>query len=106
MPVPHFGVVLPWQQWQELSDRLKSQAIEFVIEPYVRFEGQVGEQATLGDGLGLFGDGIDANDGVAFSDEKDRIGAQGLLAMTEPEVLGERIPVRAEIAAWLREQKK
>jgi extradiol dioxygenase family protein len=47
VPVPHFGVVLEWDQWQTLADRLKSRNIEFVIEPYVRFEGQVGEQATM-----------------------------------------------------------
>ena len=47
VPVPHFGVVLPWQDWQNLADHLKQAGIEFVIEPYVRFEGEVGEQATM-----------------------------------------------------------
>ena len=47
VPVPHFGVVLAWQQWHDFSERLKQHQIKFVIEPYVRFEGQVGEQATL-----------------------------------------------------------
>ena len=47
VPVPHFGVVLPWDQWHQLSEKLKSLGTEFVIEPYVRFEGQVGEQATM-----------------------------------------------------------
>ncbi len=47
VPVPHFGVVLPWQQWEALSERLKELNTKFVIEPYVRFEGQVGEQATM-----------------------------------------------------------
>jgi len=47
VPVPHFGVVLEWDVWQSLSKSLKSQGIEFVIEPYIRFEGQVGEQATM-----------------------------------------------------------
>ena len=47
VPVPHFGVVLSWDQWQQLADRLKSMNIEFLIEPYVRFAGQVGEQATM-----------------------------------------------------------
>ena len=46
VPVPHFGVVLPWDEWQSLANRLKGK-VEFVIEPYVRFEGQVGEQATM-----------------------------------------------------------
>lgn len=47
VPVPHFGVVLTMQQWRELRDRLQSQGMTFVIEPHIRFEGQVGEQATM-----------------------------------------------------------
>ena len=47
VPVPHFGVVLPWEEFEKLADKLKSQSIEFIIEPYIRFEGQVGEQATM-----------------------------------------------------------
>ena len=47
VPVPHFGVVLGWQQWQDFAERLKQYKIKFVIEPYIRFEGEVGEQATL-----------------------------------------------------------
>ena len=47
VPVPHFGVVLDWQDWQHLADRLKLAKTQFVIEPYVRFAGQVGEQATM-----------------------------------------------------------
>ena len=47
VPVPHFGVVLAWQQWHDFADRLKQLKIKFVIDPYIRFEGQVGEQATL-----------------------------------------------------------
>ena len=47
VPVPHFGVVLEWDTWTELSESLKSKGIQFVIEPYIRFEGEVGEQATM-----------------------------------------------------------
>lgn len=47
VPVPHFGVVLEWKQWHELSNRLAAAGTEFVIEPYVRFKGEVGEQATM-----------------------------------------------------------
>lgn len=47
VPVPHFGAVLSMQDWQALADRLKQRGIEFVIEPYIRFQGQVGEQATM-----------------------------------------------------------
>jgi extradiol dioxygenase family protein len=47
VPVPHFGVVLSMDDWQALADRLKAAGTRFVIEPYVRFKGQVGEQATM-----------------------------------------------------------
>ncbi len=47
VPVPHFGVVLEWQQWHDFADRLKKNDVKFVIEPYIRFKGQVGEQATM-----------------------------------------------------------
>ena len=47
VPVPHFGVVLEWKQWHDFADRLKEHNIKFVIEPYIRFKGEVGEQATL-----------------------------------------------------------
>ena len=47
VPVRHFGAVLEWQQWHQLADKLKAANIQFVIEPYIRFEGQVGEQATM-----------------------------------------------------------
>ncbi len=47
VPVPHFGVVLQWHDWETLAERLKSFGTRFVIEPYVRFEGQSGEQATM-----------------------------------------------------------
>ena len=42
-PVPHFGVVLEWSQWEALAERLKSFNVTFVIEPHIRFLGQVGE---------------------------------------------------------------
>ncbi len=47
VPVPHFGVVLPWADWQQLADRLQARGCEFVIPPGLRFKGQAGEQATL-----------------------------------------------------------
>lgn len=47
VPVPHFGVVLEWDAWHALADRLRAAHTAFVIEPYVRFTGQVGEQATM-----------------------------------------------------------
>ena len=47
VPVPHFGVVLSWQDWQQLAAKLEANDIAFVIEPYIRFKGQTGEQATM-----------------------------------------------------------
>jgi len=47
VPIPHFGVVLPMDQWTELSERLKSKGVKFIIEPKVRFKGEIGEQATM-----------------------------------------------------------
>jgi len=47
VPVPHFGVVLTWDDWQDLSKRLKAANTQFVIEPTIRFQGKVGEQATM-----------------------------------------------------------
>lgn len=47
VPVPHYGVVLPWDIFEAFSIQLKDNNVEFVIEPYIRFEGQVGEQATM-----------------------------------------------------------
>lgn len=47
VPVPHFGVVLTMSQWEALAARLRAAGIAFGIEPYVRFKGQPGEQATM-----------------------------------------------------------
>ncbi|HEY5327770.1 MAG TPA: VOC family protein [Mucilaginibacter sp.] len=47
VPIPHYGVVLEWEQWHELERRLKGHHIKFIIEPYIRFKGLPGEQATL-----------------------------------------------------------
>ena len=47
VPVRHFGVILEWAEWHRLADRLRQQAVRFIIEPGVRFQGQVGEQATM-----------------------------------------------------------
>ncbi len=47
VPVPHFGVILDMEDWQRLADKLTAKGVKFVIEPYIRFKGQVGEQATM-----------------------------------------------------------
>ena len=47
VPVRHFGAVLSMAEWQKLADKLTRAGTKFVIEPHVRFKGQVGEQATM-----------------------------------------------------------
>ena len=47
VPIPHFGVVLPMEKWKELAQRVTTANIPFIIEPYTRFEGLPGEQATM-----------------------------------------------------------
>ncbi len=47
VPVRHFGVILDWDAWQALAERLTQAGVSFLIEPYIRFRGQVGEQATM-----------------------------------------------------------
>ena len=47
VPVPHFGVVLPWPDFESLAEQLGSQGAAFVIPPTSRFEGRVGEQRTF-----------------------------------------------------------
>ena len=47
VPVPHFGVVLTMDKWEELAEKLKAAGQKFEIEPYIRFKGEVGEQATM-----------------------------------------------------------
>jgi extradiol dioxygenase family protein len=46
VPVRHFGVILGWNDWEKLAERLRGK-VKFVIEPGIRFKGQVGEQATM-----------------------------------------------------------
>ncbi len=47
VPIPHFGIVLDLERWDELAGRLRAAGVKFVIEPTVRFRGQVGEQVTM-----------------------------------------------------------
>jgi len=47
VPIPHFGAVLAWDDWESLADRLRAADVAFVIEPRIRFEGEVGEQGTF-----------------------------------------------------------
>jgi len=47
VPVPHFGIILPMDEWRTLAEKLRSSGVEFIIEPKIRFAGEVGEQATM-----------------------------------------------------------
>ena len=47
VPSMHFGVVLEWDDWHQMRDRLQAKGVEFVIGPYLRYEGQPGAQATM-----------------------------------------------------------
>jgi uncharacterized protein len=47
VPVRHFGIVLPMAEWEPLAARLKAGGVAFLIEPYIRFKGEPGEQATM-----------------------------------------------------------
>jgi extradiol dioxygenase family protein len=47
VPVPHFGVIVSPAQFEELAERVRRAGVRFVIEPYVRFRGEPGEQHTM-----------------------------------------------------------
>ena len=47
VPIPHFGVVLEWNEFKSFSNELIKQKIDFQIAPYLRFEGEPGEQLTM-----------------------------------------------------------
>ena len=47
VPVRHFGIILEWEKWHQFSAELKDKGVEFIIEPYIRFKGEIGEQATM-----------------------------------------------------------
>ena len=47
VPVPHFGVVLDFDNWEKLAAKMKTFIPEFIIEPYIRFKGEIGEQGTM-----------------------------------------------------------
>lgn len=47
VPMPHFGVVLPYAEWRTLADHLIHQGMEFILEPQTRFAGEPGEQSTM-----------------------------------------------------------
>jgi len=47
VPVPHYGVVLEWDTFHEFANKLKAKNVDFIIKPYIRFEGEAGEQVTM-----------------------------------------------------------
>jgi uncharacterized protein len=47
VPIPHFGVVLGMDEWTALAERLREKGVAFIVEPQIRFKGEVGEQATM-----------------------------------------------------------
>jgi uncharacterized protein len=47
VPVPHFGIVLEMDAWKDLAEKLKAKGVEFIVEPKIRFAGEIGEQATM-----------------------------------------------------------
>lgn len=47
VPIPHFGIVLPMDEWKALAEKLTAKGVKFIIEPKTRFAGEVGEQATM-----------------------------------------------------------
>jgi extradiol dioxygenase family protein len=47
VPVPHFGVVFDWDVFHQFANDIKVKGINFIIEPYIRFKGETGEQATM-----------------------------------------------------------
>ncbi len=47
VPVPHCGVVLHFPQWKQLAEKMRSAGQPFIIEPYIRFQGEPGEQGTM-----------------------------------------------------------
>lgn len=47
VPVKHFGAILEWSEWEKLAQKLRDYGTDFIIEPYIRFKGEVGEQATM-----------------------------------------------------------
>jgi extradiol dioxygenase family protein len=47
VPIPHFGLIVSMEEFDRLAERVRGAGVKFVIEPYVRFKGEVGEQATM-----------------------------------------------------------
>ena len=47
IPIRHFGIILDWQDWINLSEKFINLKLDFIVKPYIRFKGEIGEQATM-----------------------------------------------------------
>tara|TARA_B110000879_G_scaffold98917_1_gene134409 strand:+ start:4779 stop:5147 length:369 start_codon:yes stop_codon:yes gene_type:complete len=47
VPVPHFGIIIKWNDFNNFADSLTKKKVKFIIKPYTRFKGLVGEQSTM-----------------------------------------------------------
>lgn len=47
VPMPHFGAVLPYEDWRALADRMEAAGVDFILAPQTRFKGEAGEQSTM-----------------------------------------------------------
>lgn len=47
VPVRHFGLIVSWPEWEALSNRLRDAGTKFIVDPYIRFNGEAGEQGTF-----------------------------------------------------------
>lgn len=66
VPMPHFGAVIDWNEFDEIAERVKKANVSFVVTPRVRFAGMPGEQKTM-----FFRDpSANALEFKAFRDEK------------------------------------
>ena len=47
IPARHFGIILKMIEWKDLTKKLTSKNIKFIIKPNIRFKGEKGEQSTF-----------------------------------------------------------
>ncbi|NEN25573.1 glyoxalase [Cryomorpha ignava] len=47
IPANHFGIILSWADWHKMEEKLKASRINFLVEPHLAFEGEIGEQKTM-----------------------------------------------------------
>ena len=47
VPMPHFGAILRWEEFEAVAGRIRAAGLPFVVEPRIRYPGRPGEQATM-----------------------------------------------------------